>query len=202
MLSAVVDFLLRMIRLQWGSIELHLTACSRRGSAFQMCLPAAEQHRWQHAACFSSQPHFIHEFFGDSGTNRRPSAWRAQTVSFRGGRGRALDHQRGVDAEQEERRSTERGRGEKRKRPEEEMSGKELEGVRLWRTEPHWDLCHVPLRSKQGEKWGEETGRIREPVIKKEKKRKRMQNFKSASGVKFLWMIPTFPTRLIKLWLC
>lgn len=157
MLSAVVDFLLRMIWLHWGSIELHLTARSQCGSALQMCLPAAEQHRSQHAACFLTTA-FHPRGFRRTDTKRRPSTWRAQTMNFGGQPWPRTWSSAGSGCRAEGAQGTKRGRGKKRKRPEEEMSGKELEGVRLWRTEPHWDLCHVPLRSKQRREMGRGDG--------------------------------------------
>lgn len=81
---------------------------------------------------------------------------------------------------------TDRRDGAQREGCEEEMRWE-----RAGRTNPHWDLCHVPLRSKQnGER--RERGEMEEDA-----------KIEQVSKVKFASMIPAFPTRLIKpgLWL-
>lgn len=94
-----------------------------------------------------------------------------------GSRSRTLGDKLGVDTKQTERTAL-------RKRCEEEMRWE-----RAGRTDPHWDLCHVPLRSKQnGER--RERGKMEEDA-----------KIERVSRVKFASMIPAFPTRLIKLWL-
>lgn len=131
-----------------GSIRL-LTIYPARGCALQMCLPAARvaRHIIQSMQLVFLKLHFIQECFGCLALSDDP---RCEKLTVRG-------RPHAEEAGQERRRRT-WGRDER------EGAGR----AALWRTDPHWDLCHVPLRSKQK----------REPG--RGERRKRMQNWEGA----------------------
>lgn len=88
-------------------------------------------------------------------------------MNFGASRGPALDHQRGAAAEQKECRAGKGdgggGKGPRKRRAGKSWKERACEGPSLI------EICVTFLCARsRGEKWGEETGRIREPAIKEE----------------------------------
>lgn len=116
-------------------------------------------------------------------TSVRASMWKAQI----------LEQQCQHSERMQNRQSTGRREGGQRPRPAEEMSRRRPGRSALWRTDPHRDLCHVPLRSKQNKETGRgerERGRKRKLAREKEEEvEERMQNWEWNSRE---WFLP-FP---------